>query len=151
MTPLFERPCHQSGYCYLKCWNQWPISRYFHQAPWWAKITWTLKWIKHHWFSKYGLECCTSDLNLVELGFMSKILFTLKFMHALQSYCFQAICIFCFSKLVHLWPIYVLLLAYTPNLSIIKFSRVSKSFSDKNNRTCPFPLPNISILRPGNF
>jgi hypothetical protein len=38
-------------------------------------ILWTLKWTKHHWFSKCGLVYCTSDLNLVMLekyAFMSK-------------------------------------------------------------------------------
>jgi hypothetical protein len=65
LTPLFERPHHKRGYCYLTCWNQWPISRYFHQAPWWVEIPWTLKWTKHHWFMEYGLVYCTSDFNLV--------------------------------------------------------------------------------------
>jgi hypothetical protein len=30
-----------------------------------VKISWTLKWTKHHWFSKCGLGCCISDLKLV--------------------------------------------------------------------------------------
>jgi hypothetical protein len=111
---------------YLTYWNQWPISRYFHQAPWWVKISWTLKWTKHHWFSECGLGCCISNLKLATTCwacFFVKILFMLKFMHVLWSYCFQAICMFYFSKLVHLWPLYVLLLAYTPNPSTIKLSR----------------------------
>jgi hypothetical protein len=57
-APLFERSCHQRGYCYLTHWNQWPINRYFHQAPWWETILWTPKWTKHHWFSECGLGYC---------------------------------------------------------------------------------------------
>jgi hypothetical protein len=74
---------------------------------------------------------------------MSKIRFMLKFMHALWSNGFQAICMF-FLKLIHLWPIYVLLLAYTPNSSIIEFSSGFQVSFDLIWSDMSAPLPGIS-------
>jgi hypothetical protein len=51
---------------------------------------------------------------------------------------------FWFSKLVHLWPIYVLLLAYTPNLLIIDCLEASKSVLSKFDQTYPPPLSDMS-------
>jgi hypothetical protein len=86
LTLFFERPHHQRRYCDFPCENQWTTHWYLYQTSWWEKILRAKEWIQYHWFPECGLVCCTSDLKFVMLEkytFMSKILFTLNFIHAL--------------------------------------------------------------------
>jgi hypothetical protein len=115
LADIFTKPLDEWRYCELS--SELNIIDY----QMWLRML-------HIWF-KLVITCWAC--------FYVKILFMLKFMHVLWSYWFKATCMFWFSKLVHLWPIYVLLLAYMPNLSFIKFLESSKSVLPWFNQTCP--------------
>jgi hypothetical protein len=130
-------------YCYLTHWNQWPTSWYFHQAHWWEKILWTLKWTKHHWFLKYGLGCCTSDLLLVIhdwYAFYVKNPIYACFMFLVIS---SHICVLIFKTCPFMTYICTLL-ALSQNPLIIDFSDSFWTFwncQGSLNRTCPVFWP----------
>jgi hypothetical protein len=123
-------------------------------------ISWSLKWTKHHWFSKYGLVCCTSDLKLVMLekyAFMSKNPIYTKILFMLyDSNGFKTFFYFHNLSIYHTHTSTHILLALCQNPLDIEFldgfwsfwnCRVNFHRTYPISRTCPALGPDMSRSR----